>query len=144
MRYAIVVLAVLGLCGSAQAAETTESRMIEAINAARVKDGLTELRAAPALERSATAFARWLLKHDTLTHRPEVSTDRAYPHRGEALAMHYSLKPGIGSTLRSWLGSPIHRGLVMTTSMPIVGVGHASGRLRGRPRTVWVLKVARR
>jgi hypothetical protein len=31
----------------------------------------------------------------------------------------------------------------MTTSMNMIGVGHASGRLHGKPRTVWVLQVAR-
>jgi uncharacterized protein YkwD len=139
----LVVLFGLALSGTAQAAQTPESRMIDAINSARSKDGLAPLRAATALDRSAGAFARWLLKHETLTHRPAVSTDRAYPHRGEALSLHFSLKPSIGSTLRSWLGSPIHHGLVMTTSMRMIGVGHASGRLHGRPRTVWVLQVAR-
>jgi uncharacterized protein YkwD len=138
----VLVLAVLALCAEASAAETEQSRMIEAINSARSNDGLPPLRTARTLDRSAGAFARWLLKHETLTHRPEVST-RAYPHRGEALAMHYTLKPGIGSTIRSWLGSPIHHGLVMTRSMNMVGVGYASGRLHGRPRTVWVLQVAR-
>jgi hypothetical protein len=116
--------------------------MLESINSARVDDGLAPLRQSRVLERSASAFARWLLKHETLTHRPQVST-RAYPHRGEALAMHYTLKPSIGATLRSWLGSPIHHGLVMTTSMPMVGIGYASGRRGGRPRTIWVLQVAR-
>jgi hypothetical protein len=33
---------------------------------------------------------------------------------------------------------------VMTKSMNLVGVGHASGRLSGKPRTIWVLQVARR
>jgi uncharacterized protein YkwD len=139
----LVVLFGLALCGTAQAAQTPESRMIDEINAARSKDGLTPLRTASALDRSAGAFARWLLKHETLTHRPAVSTGRAYPHRGEALSLHFSLKPGIRSTLRSWLGSPVHHGLVMTTSMNMIGVGHASGRLHGKPRTVWVLQVAR-
>jgi uncharacterized protein YkwD len=50
----------------------------------------------------------------------------------------------VGATLRAWLGSPTHRALVLTRSMNLVGIGHASGRLDGRPRTVWVMQVARR
>ena len=69
---------------------------------------------------------------------------RTYRHCGEALAMHFSLAAKVGATLSSWLGSPSHRGLVMTNSMPLVGLGHASGRHEGRPRTVWVIQVARR
>jgi uncharacterized protein YkwD len=143
LKIAILVVFVLLFCSQANAAAPAQERMIDAINAARADDGLPPLRKARALERSASAFARWLLKHETLTHRPQVST-RAYPHRGEALAMHYTLDPSIGATLRSWLGSPIHNGLVMTTSMPMVGIGYASGRLHGQPRTIWVLQVARR
>jgi hypothetical protein len=32
----------------------------------------------------------------------------------------------------------------MTRTMGLVGVGHASARLGGKPKTVWVLQVARR
>jgi len=116
--------------------------MLAKVNAKRAESGLKALRRSVVLERTAGAFARWLVKHENLTHRPQVST-RAYPHRGEALAMHYTLKPSVGATLRSWLGSPVHSGLVLSTSMPMVGIGYASGRLHGRPRTVWVLQVAR-
>jgi uncharacterized protein YkwD len=69
---------------------------------------------------------------------------RNYHHSGEALAMHYSLRADVGGTLGSWMASPTHRGLVMTGSMNLVGVGHASGRAAGQPRTIWVLQVARR
>jgi uncharacterized protein YkwD len=141
----VLVVALLALCaGEASAAASQPGRMIEAINAARERASLPPLRTAPELERSAGAFARWLLRHDTLSHRPGVSTTRRYPHAGEALSMHFSLQARVGPTLRAWLGSATHRGLVMTSSMGMVGVGHARGRYEGRPRTVWVVQVARR
>lgn len=119
--------------------------MISAINEARADvPGLKPLRMAPNLERSAGAFARWLVRHDQFQHRPAVSVNRAYPHCGEALSMHFSLRAQVGGTLRSWLQSPVHRGLVLTSSMNLVGVGHASGGGAGSPRTIWVLQVARR
>jgi len=118
--------------------------MLAKINATRADSGLAPLRAARNLERSAGAFARWLVKHDQFQHRPRVSVTRSYPHCGEALAMHFSLAADVGGTLKSWLGSPNHRALVMTNSMNLVGLGHASGRANGQPRTIWVLQVARR
>ena len=133
-----------GICAESALASAPEQRMVRAINHTRKDDGLRLLRASRSLDRSASAFARYLVRHQQLAHRPSVSVNRNYPHCGEALAMHFSMAADIGGTLRSWLGSPVHRGLVMTTSMDLVGVGHASARLGGKPKTVWVLQVARR
>ena len=147
MRHArvVVVLALLGVCGLPGAAlASPESRMLAKVNEARADQGLRPLRTAPNLQRSATAFARWLISHDDFRHRPAVSVTRAYPHCGEALAMHYSLRADVNGTMASWLGSPTHRALVLTSSMNLVGLGHASGRSAGKPRTIWVLQVARR
>ena len=149
MRHASVVfvLALLASCGVpiTAAAEEPEQLMVERINEVRAHEaGLAPLRAAPALERSAGSFAQYLVAHEQLAHRPTVSTGRSYSHSGEALAMHFSLRARVGPTLRTWLGSPAHRELVLTSSMNLVGIGHSSGRMRGRPRTVWVIQVARR
>jgi uncharacterized protein YkwD len=146
LKHASVVAVILlfAVCASSAAAATPEQRMIKAINGARHHDGLSKLRASRDLERSAGAFARYLVRHKQIAHRPRVSVSRNYPHCGEALAMHFSLAADVGGTLSSWLGSPVHRGLVMTTSMNLVGVGHASGRVGGQAKTVWVMQVARR
>jgi uncharacterized protein YkwD len=118
--------------------------MLTKINVARSDQGLPPLRTARNLQRSAGAFARWLIAHDNFGHRPGVSVTRAYRHSGEALSMHFSLRANVGGTLSSWLHSPDHRALVMTNTMNLVGLGHASGRATGKPRTIWVLQVARR
>jgi uncharacterized protein YkwD len=143
----VLIVVLLGLCGSpaaAAAAGTPEARMLEKINATRADNGLSPLRSTRSLQRSAGAFARWLVTHDQFQHRPRVSVTRSYPHCGEALAMHFSLAADVGATLRGWLGSPSHRALVMTNSMNLIGLGHASGRSGGGPRTIWVLQVARK
>jgi uncharacterized protein YkwD len=118
--------------------------MLSKINSTRAKSGLAPLQSARNLQRSANAFARWLVRHDQFQHRPRVSVTHSYRHCGEALAMHFSLAADVGGTLSSWMSSPSHRGLVMTSSMNLVGLGHASGRKGGQPRTIWVLQVARR
>jgi uncharacterized protein YkwD len=144
----VFVVALLACCGApvtAFATDGAKDRMIQTINEARAGEaGLPALRSAPDLDRSAGAFARWLVRHDTFGHRPSVSVNHAYPHCGEALAIHYSLRAQVGATVRAWLGSPTHRALVLTSSMNLVGIGHASGHPGGRPRTVWVVQVARR
>ena len=141
----VMVLALFGVCAGSAVAATPEQKMIGAINHARSdQDGLRPLRAARELERSAGAFARYLVRHQQLAHRPSVSVAHSYPHCGEALAINFTLKAQVGGTLRSWLASPSHRALVLTRSMGLVGVGHASGRSAGSPRTIWVLQVARR
>jgi uncharacterized protein YkwD len=140
----VVLASLAGPVAVGAAADTAPERMVAAINEARERQSLRPLDTAPGLQRSAGAFARWLLAHDTLTHRPDVSTSRDYPHCGEALSMHFSLQARVASTLRAWMGSASHRALVMTRSMGLVGVGHARGRYEGRPRTVWVVQVARR
>ena len=141
---AVLAIALLAVCAGSAAAATPEQKMLTAINAQRHHDGLRQLRASRSLERSAGAFARYLVRHQQLAHRPRVSVNRAYPHCGEALAQHFSLAADVGGTLRSWLASPVHRGLVMTSSMNLVGVAHASARVAGQARTVWVMQVARR
>jgi uncharacterized protein YkwD len=141
----LVLLAFCGVPSAALASPSPEERMIAKINAARADEGgLPPLRAARNLQRSAGAFARWLVAHDQFQHRPSVSVTRNYHHSGEALALHYSLQAAVGATLGSWMRSSTHRALVMTSSMNLVGVGHASGRPGGKPRTVWVMQVARR
>ena len=138
----------LALCAGPSAAaaadDTATKRMVEAINETRERASLPALQGAPGLDRSAGAFARWLLRHDTLEHRPRVSTTGMYRHSGEALSMHFSLRAQVGSTLRAWLSSARHRALVLTRSMDKLGVGYARGHHRGRARTIWVVQVARR
>jgi uncharacterized protein YkwD len=138
------MVALSGMCAGSAFAVTPERKMLKAINGTRHDDGLRQLRASRSLERSAGAFAHYLVRHQQLAHRPRVSVNRAYPHCGEALAQHFSLAADVGGTLRSWLASPVHRGLVMTSSMNLVGVAHASARVAGQAKTVWVMQVARR
>ncbi len=119
--------------------------MIAKINKVRAHErGLRPLHTSRNLERSSSAFAKWLIDHDQFQHRPSVSVTRSYAHAGEALAINFTLKAQVGGTLRSWLASPTHRALVLTSSMGLVGVGQATGRSAGGPRTIWVLQVARR
>jgi uncharacterized protein YkwD len=139
---AVLASAVAGT--PAAAAVGPEQRMIDEINHVRAEHGgLQALRPAPALGRTALRFSRWLMRHDLFAHSPSGARRAHSGHTGEALAMHYSSRPNVRGTVRSWLRSPAHRALVLTTSMTTAGVGHASGRFGRRPATIWVLEIAR-
>jgi uncharacterized protein YkwD len=141
---AVLVFAVAGPVAAAASAGSAEQRMIDEINHARaVHGGLAPLRPAPTLGRTALRFSHWLISHDLFAHSPSSARRGASRHTGEALAMHFTSRPDVRGTVRSWLRSPPHRALVLTTSMTIAGVGHASGRFGRRPATIWVLEVAR-
>ena len=150
VRHVSVVVATVLAAGAAgpvsvaAAGATAEKNMITEINRVRADHGgLDALRPAPQLGRSALRFSRWLLRHDLFAHSPASSRHRSSRRSGEALAMHYSPRPDVRGTVRSWLRSPAHRGLVLTTSMNVAGVGHASGRFGRRKATIRVLEVAR-
>jgi uncharacterized protein YkwD len=142
---AVLAFAVAGpVAAAAASAGGPEQRMIDEINHARaVHGGLPPLRPAPTLGRTAIRFSRWLISHDLFAHSPSSARQGASRHTGEALAMHFSGRPDVRGTVRSWLRSPRHRALVLTTSMTTAGVGHASGRFGRRPATIWVLEVSR-
>jgi uncharacterized protein YkwD len=145
----VVVVAILvaaaGAPPAALAADAPEARMIDEINRVRAREAaLPALRPAERLGRSAARFSRWLIRNDVFAHRAGGPPGNRGRHTGEALAMHFSQRPNVRGTVRSWLRSPAHRALVLTSSMNTAGIGHAQGRFQGRPATIWVLEVARR
>jgi uncharacterized protein YkwD len=142
---AMLASAVAGPVAAAAASSgAPEQRMINAINRTRAEHGhLRPLRPAPTLGHTAIRFSRWLISHDLFAHSPSSARRGGSGHTGEALAMHFTTRPDVRGTIRSWLRSPAHRALVLTTSMTTAGVGHASGRFGHHPATIWVLEVAK-
>jgi uncharacterized protein YkwD len=145
---AFVAMLAFAVAGPATAAVASggapELRMIAEINHVRADHGgLRPLRPAPGLGQTALRFSHYLISHDLFAHSPSSARRGGSRHTGEALAMHFTSRPDVRGTVRSWLRSPAHRALVLTTSMTSAGVGHASGRFGRRPATIWVLEVAR-
>ena len=117
--------------------------MLRKINATRARHGLPSLRRSRSLRHSSGRFARWLMGHDLFAHRAHVSASPRFRKLGEALAMHSGRKPGVRSTLRRWLGSPVHRAIVLTRAMRWIGVGMSRGRFGGGRAVIWVLQVGK-
>jgi uncharacterized protein YkwD len=139
---AVVVLFLWGLAlaaPSASQAASAEKKMLRAVNGARADHGLRTLRLAPRLERSARAYARWMLRADYFGHQRRIRTRARFRVLGETLAGHSDWRARVRGTLRRWLRSPPHRALILSRRFRWIGAGTARGRLGDRRARVWVL-----
>jgi uncharacterized protein YkwD len=133
---AVVVLAATTPIGEAKPFDPSE-RMIAKMNKVRAKHGLRALREAPVLARSASGYARHLIRADSFGHGSNY-IGRGFRHSGEILAIRrgWSRKPS--PALHQWLHSSGHAGLILAASFRYVGVSPARGYFGGAPTTIWV------
>jgi uncharacterized protein YkwD len=125
-------------------ARPAREAMLDRLNEARRAHDLRPLKPAPALQRSAGAFARRLMASDVFGHGSRIQAGGGFRSLGEALALHSGWKPGAGVTVRRWLASPGHRSLVLSRSFRYAGAGLARGGFRGGKATIWVLQLGAR
>ena len=91
-----------------------QSEMVGAVNGARAAHGLRPLRPAKRLQRSARAYARWMLRANYFGHVDRIRTRARFNRLGETLAWHSDRRPRVRRTVRSWLRSPPHRALILS------------------------------
>jgi uncharacterized protein YkwD len=142
-----VVAAALVPPGAALAAperRSPERSMVDAVNDVRRAHGLRPLRSAPALARSADAFASRLMKLDLFAHAKRIVCGGRFRTLGELLAVHRGWRPRARGTLRRWLRSPSHRPLVLSNRFRYAGAGLSRGLFPGRLATIWVLRLGNR
>jgi uncharacterized protein YkwD len=143
----LLVLTVMALPATASASHLrvqAASSMLGKINQVRARHGLRPLHSSASLNGSASRFAGSLLRRGVVAHRSRVSAGAGFRRLGEALGMVSGRGPGVSSALRSWMGSPAHRAIILTRSMNLVGIGMAHGRFRGQQATIWVVQTGRR
>jgi uncharacterized protein YkwD len=140
----LIMLAFAASTTSATAsARPADAKMVSAINKVRARHGLRPFSTSRSLERSSERFASRLMRSDTFGHRSRVSASASFHNLGEALALRSGSRPATLATLRNWLSSPGHRGIVLSRRATRVGVGVAGGRFRGGRAVIWVLQVGR-
>jgi uncharacterized protein YkwD len=145
IRATVAAVAVLVLVGwalgapSASQAGSAQKEMVRAVNGARADHGLKPLRRAPRLERSARAYASWMLRANYFGHQRRIRTGARFRVLGETLAWHSGRRARVRRTLRAWLHSPPHRALILSSRFRWLGAGTARGRLGGGPARTWVL-----
>jgi uncharacterized protein YkwD len=124
---------------AAHAASPAQQAMVKQVNSVRAAHGLRALRPVPALHRSASRYAAWMLRHDYFGHQRRIRASSHFGLLGENLAWHSGGRPRVGWTVRAWLGSPGHRALLLHPRFRWLGAGMAHGRLGARRATAWVL-----
>jgi uncharacterized protein YkwD len=118
--------------------------MVQRINEVRANHGLRALHHAPALTRSADSYARVMMSRDYFGHSSHIQAPRRFRRLGEAIAYRRGHGPSTSRTLRSWLRSPGHRALILSSSFGYVGAGVSKGSFRGRAATIWVVHLGGR
>jgi uncharacterized protein YkwD len=121
------------------AAERNQQRMLHALNVVRAQHGLAPFHGSASLHRSATAYARWMLRSEYFGHVGRIRASGRFSRLGEALAWHSDRRARVSRTVRRWMHSPPHRELILHPGFRWVGAGMARGRLAGQRATTWVL-----
>jgi uncharacterized protein YkwD len=116
-----------------------DQEMLDELNRVRAEHELRPLEPSESLERSASAYAGRLMRGGWFGHPPAILAGPGFRTLGEALALHRGHRLLRARTVRDWLRSPVHRGLVLSRAFRLAGAGHARGRFRGRRATIWVL-----
>jgi uncharacterized protein YkwD len=130
-----VALATVVVCAAAPAANAgTRQRMIGAINYVRGLNHRHQLHYSSRLSRAAAAWARNLMRRQTLMHASGV--------QGEVIEWHTGGGAMVTRTVREWWHSSGHRA-VMLGHYRRAGAGRAVGYYGGRRCTIWVVRFAR-
>jgi uncharacterized protein YkwD len=139
-----LLAAAAALLPAAPAAADAEGDAVDQLNQVRAANGLSALRSSPALGRSATRYARQMIRADYFGHSSKIAVSSGFESAGETLALHDGLAPQPGRTISSWMSSPGHRAVLLSSRFRWVGMGLARGRIGSRLVTVWVAHVGAR
>jgi uncharacterized protein YkwD len=129
---------------AAPAAAAPAGDAIDQLNDIRRANGLAPLRQSPSLARSSTRYARQMVRADFFGHSSRIAVSSQFGRAGETLALHNGWSPQAGQTVSSWMGSPGHRAVLLSSSFRWVGMGLARGKIGSRLVTVWVAHVGAR
>jgi uncharacterized protein YkwD len=144
----VVFLAVVlaGTIGAGSAAATTlkpRAALRLAINAARVRYGLGQVRGSSQLHLVAQRHSDDMILRDYFAHTsPSGQTVRDRIIRsgfvtgyswmgGETLAWGTGTLAGPVNTVRAWMGSPEHRAILLSPRFTRVGISRACGHFLG-------------
>jgi uncharacterized protein YkwD len=128
------------VCAATPAAQAgTRRPMVRAINYVRGWSHRHHLRFSQRLSAGAAAWARHLVRADTLAH-----SARAVAHgEGEIIEWHTGARALINRTVIEWWHSVEHRHVMLARDYRRAGAGRAVGYMNGRRCTIWVVRFAR-
>lgn len=114
------------------------------MNVLRSQTRVRGLHKSSTLTRSASSYARYMLRRGYFGHLSTIRASRRYQSLGEVILMHRGGHGRPRVTVRHWAGSPGHRNVMLDPKYGLVGVGKASGWFQGHRVTIWVAHVGRR
>jgi uncharacterized protein YkwD len=120
------------------------SRLTADINNFRASNGVHKLRVSRSLNRSATRYARHLIRTDRFGHASRIRASRRFRALGEVLAFRPGWRKSGRYALRMWSRSGSHRSTLLSGRFRHIGAGRARGRFGGRLVTIWVVQVGAR
>ena len=128
LAFALVPAAFAGHTRSAEAS------LLQAVNAARVANGLRPLGLDAKLETAARSWSTSLLRTNTFTHGDFAGRMRAFHINGlagENLAWASGSRSTAQTVVAMWLASPGHRENLLSPSYRRIGIGIARGTFLG-------------
>jgi uncharacterized protein YkwD len=129
------------------------SALLCLVNRKRAANGLEALRRDRKLQRAAGRHARDMVRHDYFAHQREDGpdlTERLDRVGWSGTAWGENIAYGCGSasspkaTLRNWMNSPPHRGILLSGSYRRGGLGVGAEAPCGNDGAIWVLDVGRK
>jgi uncharacterized protein YkwD len=139
-----VLIAAAVVLPAGSAAASAHGDAIAQLNQVRSANGLPQLRVSPSLHRSSTRYARHMIHSDYFGHTTRIAVSSHFGRAGETLALHNGWAANPAQTITSWMHSPTHRGVLLSSRFRWVGMGIARGRIGSRLVTVWVAHVGAR
>jgi uncharacterized protein YkwD len=150
-RATLASVLALSLCaqaadaGTASAKDRLQRIAQQKINALRAETGAPKLHRTRTLNRSASSYARYMLRRSYFGHLPRIRASTSeYRSLGEIILMHRGGHGRPRVAVRNWARSPGHRSVMLSPTYRRVGIGKASGTFDGHRVTIWVAHVGRR
>ena len=113
--------------------------MIAKVNAYRAQHGLGPLHSSSSLNRSASRYARHMMKPHYFGHAGRIQASRRFRTVGEILEMHRGYGARTSAALKAWGDSPGHRAIILDGRFKYVGAGVFHGKYQGHRMTFWVM-----
>jgi uncharacterized protein YkwD len=132
-----MLASLIALPGVASASQA-QSRVFEKVNKIRAKHGLAPLHFSGSLSHSADRYSHRLMSSGSFGHSSRIHASHRFRTLGEVLQIHRG-RPKARWAVRSWLHSPSHRSILLSSRFRFAGAGVSSGRWHGRRATIWVM-----
>jgi uncharacterized protein YkwD len=117
--------------------------MLHAINFARAQNGVPALHFARSLNRGSRKWAHSLARRGAFVHA-SVLRSSTFRYLGEILGLCSGTDGQPGMITQMWLGSPVHRPILLNSRYRYVGIGEAHGYMSGSMSTFWVVRFGSR